>query len=187
MNWTDILRSTIATGIRLPANDSVTHVITLAPSASAVPSAVGREITSIGNASGRSDSRTTPMEGKTMKDRIARAKALLDFASMISTEADIGVLFVQGGPNGIMSASCSWILEMQYRNEGEDASTRPSIIQFVTGLDAQGGFLLSETVRDAAKGSVIVMQSEQVEQDADTARGLLADCGRRVLVATCHS
>ena len=122
-----------------------------------------------------------------MKERITRAKALLDLASLVSTDADVGVLFVRNGPNGVLSASCASILEMQYRVEGEDASTRPSVIQFITGLDAQGGFRLSDTVRDAAKGSVVLMQSSQVEQDAEIARGLLADSGRRVLVATCHS
>lgn len=122
-----------------------------------------------------------------MKDRITRAKALLDLASMISADADVGVLFVQDGPNGVLSASCASILEMQYQVEGQDASPRPSIIQFINGLDAQSSFLLSNTVRDAAKGSVVIMQSTQVEQDADITRSLLADCGRHVLVTTCHS
>ena len=122
-----------------------------------------------------------------MKDRITRAKALLDLASMVSTEAEVGVLFVRNGSNGVLSASCASILEMQYRLEGEDASARPAVIQFINGLDAQSSFLLSNTVRDAAKGSVVLMQSTQVEQDADIARDLLSDCGRRVLVATCHS
>lgn len=122
-----------------------------------------------------------------MKERITRAKALLDLASMVSTEAEVGVLFVRNGPNGVLSASCASILEMQYRLEGEDASARPAVIQFINGLDAQSSFLLSNTVRDAAKGSVVLMQSTQVEQDADIARDLLSDCGRRVLVATCHS
>ena len=122
-----------------------------------------------------------------MKDRITRAKALLNLASMVSKDADVGVLFVRNGPNGVLSASCASILEMQYRLEGEDDSKRPAVIQFITSLDAQGSFLLSNTVQDAAKGSVVIMQSAQVEQDADIARGLLADCGRNVLVATCHS
>ena len=122
-----------------------------------------------------------------MKERITRAKALLDLASMVTTDADVGVLFVQNGPNGILSGSCASILGMQYRLEGEDASSRPAIIQFINTLDAQSSFLLSNTVREAAKGSVVIIQSSQVEEDADATRNLLADCGRRVLVATCHS
>lgn len=122
-----------------------------------------------------------------MKDRITRAKALLDLASLVMTDANIGILFVRNGPNGIVAASCASILNMDYRLEGENASKRPAIIQFIGDLDAQSAYRIVDAARDAAEGSVIIVQTSKVENDADNMRAFVSGIGRSVLVTTCHS
>lgn len=52
MRWTNILRNAIATGIRIPANDRVTHAIALAPSARSIPDGALDEISAIRNIEG---------------------------------------------------------------------------------------------------------------------------------------
>lgn len=122
-----------------------------------------------------------------MKDRITKTKAILDLAQNISQDADVGILLVSSGLNGVLSAGCASILEMAYRNEGEEAGGRPSIIQFVAKMNAQTAFLVVDAARDAAKGSLIVVESDKVEIDAEVLRELVANTDRHVLVSTCHS
>lgn len=123
-----------------------------------------------------------------MKDRITRAKALLDLAQLISGDADVGILVAAGGPNGVISASAASILDIDFRLEGEDASKRPAVIPFVGKVNSQRAFQIVDAARDAAKGSILVVQSEKVEIDAEILRELVANLdGRQVLVTTCHS
>lgn len=123
-----------------------------------------------------------------MKDRITRAKALLDLAQLISSDADIGILVVAGGPNGVISASVASILDIDFRLEGEDASKRPAIIPFVGKIDGQRAFQIVDAARDAAAGSILIVQSEKVERDAEILREFVANLkNRQVIVATCHS
>ena len=123
-----------------------------------------------------------------MKDRIARTKALLDFAQLVSSDADVGILFVQGGPNGVLCASCASILDMDYRIEDVNTPQRAAIIQMIGNLNAQNAFRIVEAARDAVKSSVIIIESAQVEEDAERIRDLIAGLrDRDVIVATCHS
>lgn len=47
MPWTSILRTAIATGVRIPANDRVIRAIALAPSACSIPDGAVDEIAAI--------------------------------------------------------------------------------------------------------------------------------------------
>lgn len=123
-----------------------------------------------------------------MKDRITRAKALFDLAQLVSSDADVGILVVEGGPNGVISASAASILDFDFRVEGEDASKRPAVIAFVSKMSGQLAFQIVDVARDAAKGSILIVQSEKVEIDAEILRELVIHLdNRQVIVATCHS
>tara|TARA_B100000678_G_scaffold213158_1_gene180564 strand:- start:332 stop:706 length:375 start_codon:yes stop_codon:yes gene_type:complete len=124
-----------------------------------------------------------------MKDRIARAKALLDLAEMVSNDADFGVLFVQGGPNGVLSASCAAMLDMAYRIPGEEKDDRPSIIQFVGKKRMIDHSDVIGSLRKLDLGSVAIVESDNVEEDAERLRiaAPVIFKGNSVLVATCHS
>jgi len=126
-----------------------------------------------------------------MKDRITRAKAILDLAYTVDKECMIGVLIVANGPNGTLSASCASLLGYAYRIVGETPGPRPCVMQALRlkSVAELGNLFFNATsgIPDLANGSVVLIQADEVEEYAGYLRDVLLKKNVRYLVATCHS